>query len=620
MFRRFKGSFYALFFVLINVIYLIIELSFNARLLDASAQMSPTTDFGELEIYGRTISAVGATILAWRLFVPFDDQLKLSRMAIRFMVITLICFPLVFMGQKKLIDTLVDESSNETRRTAQILSLLKFGIANGFVELDELSTNELTMQTAEGKMFVTLSGLLVYSSDAIKRTLENRLNKIAKFATDTQKNRDSEQAYQNYLYARSLILKDYRRYLKLQTEFGETSQNSYDQSIDLYEKAMNSALKNWQNLQIVQQKSEDQKPVSGQSIQLKSLLLQMENQLKFCRNDDCIIEQKNQHLIKINQLLEVASKFEYWCQKKPANSAHNLQISCPNKLQLVESKILHLRNRELARQAGFDQNYQTQAEYLQSEEFRQSVFNSLQQAKITVNPEWKFTEFVQIIENINRQLRDKTNRQYEIAVKKQFNKVLPLRMSVEEFSKNRKFQNILRQALGPIYRPSMPVELNKTDFTEKYMQPLYFLKYDSLINKLQAKDDWYAEGAPYENSGKSGLRNLVVPPVAIAFSLIFGLLNLINLILNLLFYLIEEKRLYRWAGFLLLMILVIIMPLQQHHQIANQQAYISLLQHTEDRFGFAVSGFLNWISKTEPMVYPLGNVLRYNLLEGFSFD
>ena len=129
--NKIKESIYSLLFILLSMIYLVIELSFNARILDASASLSTTIDFGQLEIYGRTISAAGATLFAWRLLLPVWSTSGLLRLSLKFLLIAMLVFPLVFVGQKKLVDNLVDYSSSETRRSAEILSLLKFGVANG---------------------------------------------------------------------------------------------------------------------------------------------------------------------------------------------------------------------------------------------------------------------------------------------------------------------------------------------------------------------------------------------------------------------------------------------------------------------------------------------------------
>ena len=139
------------------------------------------------------------------------------------------------------------------------------------------------------------------------------------------------------------------------------------------------------------------------------------------------------------------------------------------------------------------------------------------------------------------------------------------------------------------------------------------------MNKLEADEEWYATDAPYEQSGKTSLRNLIVPPVAIAFSLIFGLMNMINLLISFVFLIFEERLWLRWAGFVVLSGMVILLPSRHAYEIYDQSAYQDLIVETEMNYGkWAMA--LDWVAKTEPRIYPLGDVLRYHLLNDFGFD
>jgi hypothetical protein len=180
-------------------------------------------------------------------------------------------------------------------------------------------------------------------------------------------------------------------------------------------------------------------------------------------------------------------------------------------------------------------------------------------------------------------------------------------------------QKYYARAFGDFYRQPVDMNLSYTEFDQRYVAPLFELRHRTLLNRLQADPGWYQDGSPYETAGKASLRSLVIPAVAITFSLIFGLLNAINLLLNLLFLLIAEKFWLRWSVFAVLLALVLMMPLRHEYRIYSQPAYLDLLAETRQHYG-GWADFLDWVAKTEPLVYPLGNILRYNLLDGFSFD
>ncbi len=615
--NKIKGSFYTLFFIGLNIVYLVIELSFNARILDASAAFSPATDFAQLEIYGRTISASGATLFAWRLFVPGWSSGSLFRLILKFFLITVIVFPLVFIGQKNLVDSLVDQSSSETRRTAEILNLLKFGVANGFVEIEELAVDDLMLQTAEGKMFITLSGVLAYNSHNIRDVLERELDKIAGYAIATQQAEHSNQLYKSYLYVSKQIINRYHEYQDLVDVLERGQSASYGEAITLYQDAMNKALLQWLDYQQLRQQSTGIEEISSSQVaSIQYLLMTAQQRINSCNSDVCFDDSVQQLELRLAQRLGFYSTVTDWCQQFENEGS---KLSCLKDSHQIETKILDLRRLTLAVNAGLTKAYNSKLEFLKSIDLRSSVFSLLKQHGIQTDASWAFDQYQIMLQSISDQLNQKYFKQYEDMVFRKFSVNLKPRSELTEFSQIAQMQNYFAQAFGELYHQPVQLNLTSAEFDSRHVAPIYFARFNSLLNKLKADVKWYEADAPYEESGKSSLRNLVVPAVAIAFSLIFGLLNLMNLILNLVFLLIQEKIWLRWAGFSLLGVFILMMPVRHHYQIYSQPAYLDLLSETESNYGLWVNA-LDWVAKTEPVVYPIGNILRYNLLDGFSFD
>ena len=136
------------------------------------------------------------------------------------------------------------------RRSAEILSVLKYGIAHGFVEIDDLSIGELTLKTAEGKMFVVLAGLLIYSSEDEFKKIDQQLSVIAQYATTTQQNRDTQTIYRNYQYASLKIIEQYRQYATVVSRYDQEQNNAYLKSVSLYEKAIEEAMGRWPSFSV----------------------------------------------------------------------------------------------------------------------------------------------------------------------------------------------------------------------------------------------------------------------------------------------------------------------------------------------------------------------------------
>ncbi len=616
--HKISGSFYTLFFILLNILYLVIELSFNARILDASAAFAPSTDFGQLELYGRSISASGATLFAWRLFISPHSQAGFFRLWMRFLLIAMVVFPMVFIGQKKLVDNLVDLSSAETRRSAEILGLLKFGVANGFVEIDELALDELLLESAEGKMFITVSGLLAYNSSNMRAVLERELQKITRYATQTQQDESAHRLYRSYLYASRKVIEDFQHYQQLVGQLEQQQAGSYQRAIELYQQAMNQALLKWQDYQQQLRRMPDIDIVSAQQISaLQYLLLTGQQRINRCRDEQCWSQGDAQFKQRLAAQLGFFSPLDEWCETRFEQARKHL--SCLKDVQPLRLKVRQLRYLTLALNAGLSRVYDSRLDFLTSTDLRASVFSALKQQGIQPSDEWSFEQYSRLLKDITRQLDARYRQQYDAQVLDQFAAPLPPRTDLAQFALAGRMQNYFAQAFGDAYFQPVEINLSYQEFEQRYVAPIFSARFNQLLNKLQAGEEWYLDGAPYEASGKAALRNLVIPAVAIAFSLIFGLLNAINLLINLFFLLVEEKFWLRWGLFAMLLMLLLLMPQRHEYRIYSQPAYLDLLSETQRNYG-AWADFLDWVAKTEPLVYPLGNVLRYNLLDGFSFD
>jgi len=392
---------------------------------------------------------------------------------------------------------------------------------------------------------------------------------------------------------------------------------SYQVAIKMYRDAMNRALLQWQDYQQQLALSDGIDKVSKMQISsMQYLLLTGQQRSNRCTSRECYDNSLQKFQMRLAQQLGFYSSVSDWCQ---TDTEAGSGLLCLKDAAAIQRKILNLRYLTLAVNAGLTQVYLTKLAYLNSMDLRSTVFSSLKQQGIQVDAAWTFNQHEKMLLDISHQLDTRYFEQYDRAVFAQFDAHLKPRSELDEFSQIASMQNYFAQAFGEQYRQPVRLNLSLKEFEQNYFADIFLAKYNALLNKLQADESWYEDDGPYEVSGKTSLRNLVVPAVAISFSLIFGLLNAINLVLNLLFVLIEEKWWLRWSAFSVLFVLILLMPLRHDYRIYSQPAYVDLLSETEKNYGLWASA-LDWIAKTEPLVYPIGNILRYNLLDGFSFD
>lgn len=139
------------------------------------------------------------------------------------------------------------------------------------------------------------------------------------------------------------------------------------------------------------------------------------------------------------------------------------------------------------------------------------------------------------------------------------------------------------------------------------------------IRALRAENETFAAGGINAKTGENAMRRVLVPPVALAFSLFFSVFSLLSLFLDLLAMAVSSVRpgmkispltlnLTR-AGFLSLIILV---PLQVENQASESKAFQIMMNKLRDgQKGLQASG-LAWAMKAEPLFYPIARTLTRN--------
>ena len=109
--------------VVLQAVYLVLELAFNARLVD-SVSVASGDYFEYLAHVGRLLSGAGCTLFVFGLLQKWRTRSPILRVGAHVMAAA-IAFPTIYHGQEMLIDSLADSSSAEQRVHAQYIALLK---------------------------------------------------------------------------------------------------------------------------------------------------------------------------------------------------------------------------------------------------------------------------------------------------------------------------------------------------------------------------------------------------------------------------------------------------------------------------------------------------------------
>lgn len=139
--------------------YLVVELSFNARLLDVVGGGASMHEIDRIEFWGRLISGFALALVFWPLIITRASG-KGRRALPRLLGWSLVAIAGMFLAQEALLQALVARSSPAQLQSAQHLVLLQRGLQEGLVDLDGLDLDREQMAAPDGKALLAMFPML----------------------------------------------------------------------------------------------------------------------------------------------------------------------------------------------------------------------------------------------------------------------------------------------------------------------------------------------------------------------------------------------------------------------------------------------------------------------------
>ena len=204
--------------IFVEIAYVLMEFAFNAALLNAaSGLVNDDQALHRIEIAGRILSGVGASLLAyWMYFRKKIPEESIKAGTFGLIKSMIICIPLMYFGQKLVVETLlVDGTSGFQRQYAESLILLKNGLQNGAVTLKNVPFDKNGITDPGDMAFLSVMGSVLmgvpeYANVLFKNeaAVMERLNWMASgdianktYPQYSQGSNDLMKGYQDYLTA-----------------------------------------------------------------------------------------------------------------------------------------------------------------------------------------------------------------------------------------------------------------------------------------------------------------------------------------------------------------------------------------------------------------------------------
>ena len=185
-------------------------------------------------------------------------------------------------------------------------------------------------------------------------------------------------------------------------------------------------------------------------------------------------------------------------------------------------------------------------------------------------------------------------------------------LSWEAFSNHADVQKRVRTKFAATY-PDIPLTIKKIplgagvpEFNQVVYRPLIDRLVQRQITRLRLSVYSYEQGQDNYELGRRAMRAVMAPPIALSFSLFFGLVNLAGLFSAFL----PGSPIFRGVAKVVFLGAVVLTPLSVSNQISNSKPYCNL-ENTLRGQNRAAAVALGWLIHAQPVYYVLGKKLQF---------
>jgi hypothetical protein len=175
-----------------------------------------------------------------------------------------------------------------------------------------------------------------------------------------------------------------------------------------------------------------------------------------------------------------------------------------------------------------------------------------------------------------------------------------------------------RSFLGAAPDASLSSAMGFEAFRDRVYYPAVDRAVQRVVQDVTGPEQDWEDGGPQAELGHAAMHWLIIPPLALAFSLLGALVHLFkvtNFSLMLLLPSMRRRRTVLAMATLALGSCVYLAP----NAISSSEAFHYFEARTLRRFGAVAALTSRWIVQAEPLFYPVGEVSRRVLLVGYDF-
>lgn len=215
-------------------------------------------------------------------------------------------------------------------------------------------------------------------------------------------------------------------------------------------------------------------------------------------------------------------------------------------------------------------------------------------------------------------VRRDADAQYARQTRDQAGEVLPKDLDIQAFSQRPGVQRQWQEKLGVGKDTRLAMNMSLETFTRTIHEPAMSKRVDEEVERLLSPAEDFADGGKQEQLGRDAMTALVVPPLALAFSLIGALTHLYKCGSYIVWLLAPALR-WRTKMVAGTVLAIGLMAFTAGNEVTNARVYQHLEGKTYEGYLPPAAFGVRWVVQAQPYFYPVNEWIRSNLLLDLSF-
>ena len=609
--------------LVLSVVYLFVEYFFNVNLVSIVGT-DTLSHYTNIDKVGRYISSSGAMLIVLRLII-ISKKTDISKLFLTFFLLP-ITFISVYTAQEKAVDFIVNNTSQDVKKSQVYTYIFKKGLVNSSIDYTEIIP-ESKGKSIKDEVFITSISFWSFGyKDYIKLTekeynfdSKDSVNKLVNvFYNDILNNVD--EYYNGYKKSGKYVDKIYKGYANLNRRYNEDmqdhSRNKFNNVWAEKEKGEKHLISRYKSIKRRYEKDIKNQVVSPSKNVYEKLYL-----FAGCSSESCwnsvsktlagtgyvikkyctiserrgrnVINVKSNHLNK-NKIVRTSKLYKF---------SRMGSMTCNIDLREQESKN---KNRILLNskvKTGITDFSATKIRYFRnSRALRDAIINQAKFKGINLPSNWNINDK----KTFKKAYLDNVMKKYKKEAKGQmlgrYHFSAPLGLSKENFYANKNVKIYLKQKMSFYYKDNYKNDLDKKDFFDAYKEQ---------ITKYLTTE--YIKGLKDENFIDNIFKINIVPIIAITFSLIFGLINFVFITKECILKLIKNKRNQKeYVILIALFCFVFIFPLFINFGNIDHEHFNIIFNSFKDS-NILGAYFYKWFISLEYILYSFSDILYFEI-------